>query len=301
MQKKIDYYDWSNSITESDEIMARVGNDLVIVNGYNGDSELDKLLGEPFKVDMTIGLIFKEGEASICINMKRYRIKAPCMVLIFAGQIIQRVAEPGDALPISMSMSKDFTNDLRVKSPDIGQYWDSAMKNPIIPLAPEDMDVIDMCITMICRQAATANEPYRTKALQHLLLAFFWGYTHTLHQPAANSKTTRQEQLTSDFVELLSEKYKSERSVSYYASELCVTPKYLSTVVKTVTGKTVNEWIDDYVITECKALLLSTPKTVEEVGYEMNFDSLSLFSKFFGRVAGLSPTAYRKKFLYSKR
>ena len=57
------------------------------------------------------------------------------------------------------------------------------------------------------------------------------------------------------FYESLVQSYQSERSVKFYADQLCLTPKHLSGVVKEVSGKTVGEWIDELVILEAKALL----------------------------------------------
>lgn len=74
-----------------------------------------------------------------------------------------------------------------------------------------------------------------------------------------------------------------------------MTPKYLSRAVLRLTGMTALEYIDRYVTTECKALLLSTEMTVQQISDSFSFPSQSAFGKYFRRTAGVSPSEYRKR------
>ena len=94
---------------------------------------------------------------------------------------------------------------------------------------------------------------------------------------------------------MLKQNYKQHRDANFYAEKLCLTPKYLSTLIKEHTGKTLHEWIDEYVTTESKALLRSTKITIDQISNNLNFPSQDTFSKFFKRVVGISPSEYRKK------
>ena len=80
-----------------------------------------------------------------------------------------------------------------------------------------------------------------------------------------------------------------------WCDELCVTVKYLSSVVKEKNGIPAIDFIEQYVITECKALLSSTTMTVQQIADELNFPSQSVFGKYFKRVTGLSPREYRNR------
>lgn len=74
----------------------------------------------------------------------------------------------------------------------------------------------------------------------------------------------RAEEYFKQFTELLGEHYKHERSVGFYARQLCITPKYLTTLIKRISGKSVSEWIDSYVILEAKTLLKYSNMSVQE-------------------------------------
>ena len=103
----------------------------------------------------------------------------------------------------------------------------------------------------------------------------------------------RKGEIYTQFVELVRQNYKQERTLNFYADQLCITPKYLSQVVMQVSGKGAVAFIEKHVITECKALLTSTTMTIQQIADAMNFPSQSVFGKYFKRVVGVSPKGYR--------
>jgi AraC-like DNA-binding protein len=72
-----------------------------------------------------------------------------------------------------------------------------------------------------------------------------------------------------------------------------ITPKHLSSVVKSLSGRTAGEWIDAYVIMEAKILLTTTDMTVQQIAYALNFSSQAFFGKYFRNLTAFTPTAYR--------
>lgn len=97
------------------------------------------------------------------------------------------------------------------------------------------------------------------------------------------------------FMQVLSQSYKAERRVEFYASKLCITPKYLSALIKEVSGKRPSEWIEELVMLEAKSLLRYSKITIQEIAYQLNFPNSSFFGKYFKRYTGLSPKNYRMR------
>lgn len=95
------------------------------------------------------------------------------------------------------------------------------------------------------------------------------------------------------FLQLLSLHYKEHREVGFYADKLNMTGKYMTTLVKKASGKPALEWIEDYVILEAKAQLSSTVNTIQQIAYDLNFPTQSLFGRYFKRAVGMSPSDYR--------
>ncbi len=92
---------------------------------------------------------------------------------------------------------------------------------------------------------------------------------------------------------LLSEHHSRERSLSFYADKMYLTPKYVSRMVKTYSGKRAIDWISEYVIAEACIMLAHTDLTIQEIAYHLNFPTQSAFGKYFKQVTGRSPKHYR--------
>ena len=119
--------------------------------------------------------------------------------------------------------------------------------------------------------------------------------THYLteHPEVDSPIHNRAEEYFRQFTELLGEHYKHERSVGFYARQLCITPKYLTTIIRKTSGRTAVQWIDDYVVLEAKNLLKYSTMSIQEISYYLNFPNQSFFGKYFKNHTGMTPTAYR--------
>lgn len=288
---------WRYRIDEITPATHRIGEDILLIQDANG-LRADKFIGKnPFKLDMSMAIIYDRGEAISRINMKEYHIKAPAVVIMMQGQTIEPISYSEDIASRAIAMSSAFTERLFAGSTEIQAHslYESIMRNPTIHFE-EDQNVFSMYYNLLLNVAKTPNSDFKIQTAQHLTLAMFYGYSHLKHNLSTNNKgTTRQEEIYSAFMDTLSEDFKKARDIGYYADKLYITSKHLSQVVKDISGKTALEIIEEYVLTECKALLLSTTMTIQEISNELNFPSQSVFGKYFKRLTNLSPKAYRKQ------
>jgi YesN/AraC family two-component response regulator len=104
----------------------------------------------------------------------------------------------------------------------------------------------------------------------------------------------RADAVFTKFIKLVEENCKHERRVSWYAKQICITPKYLSELVKNVSKRTPNEWIDNYVALELRLILKNSTKSIKEITKEMNFPNQSFLGKYFKEHVGISPSKYRR-------
>ena len=141
------------------------------------------------------------------------------------------------------------------------------------------------------------DNPFRKEITQGLLLALFYEIYNIYqgHVVQERIPKSRKEDLFERFIRAVSESYKEERSVSYYADKMFLTAKHLSTVVKEISGKTAGEWIDSLVVLEAKALLKSSEMSIQEIADELHFANQSFFGKYFKHHTGMSPKEYRRQ------
>ena len=109
-----------------------------------------------------------------------------------------------------------------------------------------------------------------------------------------NRKKNRAETIFTDFIALIEKNFRTERRVSWYGRQLCITPKYLSECIKQVSQRTPNEWIDNYVVMELRVQIKNSRKSIKQIAMDMNFPSQSFMGKYFKEHVGMSPTEYRR-------
>ena len=106
---------------------------------------------------------------------------------------------------------------------------------------------------------------------------------------------SRMETLFHQFLKNIARRHIKKLSVSEYAEKLCITPKYLSTVCRTVSGKSPTDWISEYVIEDITHYLKNTELTASQIGIELGFPNASFFGKYVREHLGMSPNEFRKE------
>ncbi|MBV6647486.1 MAG: helix-turn-helix transcriptional regulator [Cyclobacteriaceae bacterium] len=115
-----------------------------------------------------------------------------------------------------------------------------------------------------------------------------------LEKPALQTFGNRAEEITFQFENLLKEKGTYQMKVADYASELHISPIYLSEAVKEITGKAPIHLIQEYLILQAKGILGQTNSTISQVSYELGFSDVSNFAKYFKKRTGQTPNDFRK-------
>ncbi|MGM9753342.1 MAG: helix-turn-helix domain-containing protein [Candidatus Cryptobacteroides sp.] len=291
---KIRYLRWMDSpdrITPPDH---RIGTDLLLI-----DADIIKKVERPdgpFMMDVTSCYIYSKGWSRIMINMKEYVAEAPCILILLSGQIFETVEASEDVEMKAIVMSKHFLKDMFASFNQQHLLLAHFSNNPVVNL-PEGLDSIEKYYSMMLDLLSSKNICYKMESARHLTLSMFYSFGMARIHATAEKQPKRhhQEEVYSKFVKLLRRNYKEHRSLQFYADKLCITVKYLSQLVKTVSGHKATEVIDSFVITEAKALLSSTDMSISEIAMQLNFPSLSVFGKFFKRVSGYSPKDYRNR------
>lgn len=166
----------------------------------------------------------------------------------------------------------------------------------ILTLEEQDVSFIAHLYDLLrlCIDTRTDN-PYRTEVIQSLLRSAFLGMAGTLRQkiPQQLLSSAPANSLFQRFLDLLNASTVKHRTVEFYASELCVTPKYLSTVCKKQSGKTANEWITEHVMEDIRYYLKSTDLSIKQVCNRLGFPNPSFFGKYVKEHFGITPTQLR--------
>lgn len=295
MSRKISYIKWRSSIEDITPADHRIGDDILLIdNSHTMRAELSSD-NEPFRIDMTMAIIYEQGSADLKINMRDYHIEAPAVLLVLNDQIYQSAGHSEDLRSKVILMSRSFSDSLFANSGEILPLKSSIMKNPVMKIENEE-NVFGQFFQLLQNIAASPRQEFKIESARHLTLSMFYGYSHLKHEVnEVKSTNSRQEEIFTKFTELLERHHKKEREIAFYADKMCMTSKHLSQVIKDYTGKTALGIIEEYVISEAKSMLLSTTMSIQQISDELNFPSQSVFGKYFKRVTGISPSEYRNR------
>ena len=113
--------------------------------------------------------------------------------------------------------------------------------------------------------------------------------------PEISRQTLLHEQLFERFYDAVTTHYRESREVSFYASRLCLTPKYFATVIKQTTGIAASEWISRHVIIKAKYLLsYEQDRSIQQIANKLGFSEQSAFTRYFKTHTGITPKKFRE-------
>ena len=286
MKKYIPYFNWLSKLKEIENSYF-IKDDLILIDKFIMPIESH----HPFRLDMVIALFCLKGEIKAKIDLKTYTTSASGMMIILADQIIELESVSNDFEGFAIVMSKHFLSNLNLEE-GFSAYV-SVRDNPSTQLLCEEMDEMLKYYSLIKDTLKSKGNPNLLKITQLLTKAFFYGIGYQIHNKTHEKQLNNKNSFTDNFSKLVNKHFKEHRNIGFYADKLCLSPKYMSTIIKEYTGKSAGEWIDDRVILEIKTLLKSSDMTIQEIGNELNFSSSSCVGKYFKRHMGISPKQYR--------
>lgn len=243
-------------------------------------------------------LLCTRGEMSLSVDHARYNLRRNSLLLLRPGSTV------------SVYTCRNFAVRCMVFDPAILQYipipaCDMAdlrlkvMQNPVSHLTVGER--LRLHRLFFAFLAVAENNPDSARGrivLQHTIAVLLYTISDLLQRkdrvamPERSARTRRGEYFCR-FIQLLTRYFMQDRSVAFYAEKMNLTPKYLTTVIREVSGKTASQWIDDVIVQEACHRLSSSEHSIQQIAYELNFPNQSFFGVYFKNKTGTSPSSYR--------
>ena len=265
----------------------------------NSASEME-IFRFPSRLNALIIGVGTEGETSLTSNLQEFRLKKDSL-FIFSPKHILQVQSNNRFKAHLIVIAPDFLKRINIDTKRMMPLFLQFGSLPCMELTHAESQSLRSFISMVEQELKGSETDFSSEIIGGLIAATIYKVgdilTHYLteHPEVDSPIHNRAEEYFRQFIELLGEHYKHERSVGFYARQLCITPKYLTTLIKRISGKSVSEWIDNYVILEAKTLLKYSNMSVQEIAYYLNFPNQSFFGSYFKRNAGMSPSQYKAK------
>ena len=265
----------------------------------NSASEME-IFRFPSRLNALIIDVGTEGETSLTSNLQEFRLKKDSL-FIFSPKHILQVQSNNRFKAHLIVIAPDFLKRINIDTKRMMPLFLQFGSLPCMELTHAESQSLRSFISMVEQELKGSETDFSSEIIGGLIATTIYKVgdilTHYLteHPEVDSPIHNRAEEYFRQFTELLGEHYKHERSVGFYARQLCITPKYLTTLIKRISGKSVSEWIDNYVILEAKTLLKYSNMSVQEIAYYLNFPNQSFFGSYFKRNAGMSPSQYKAK------
>lgn len=279
-----------------------IGDDFLMFDERTRDLLLFK---DPCRVDALAVMFCTSGRIRCRINLKEYEVCEGMMVVSTPTNIVQvdYGGEEGPCLDFTSRgfiLSTRFLKDLHIDMKNIIPLYMQIQNESCIRMRMQDIRLLDRYYALL-DETLSRRSLHMTEIANGLIASMIHTFSDALMssgaeaQLPAESSKNRRKMFFEQFMTLLDQYHCSERSLKFYADKLYITPKYLSAVIKEVSGRSAAAWVDDFVVLEAKTLLKFSDLSIQQIAYRLNFSTQSFFGKYFKHQTGMSPSEYKMR------
>lgn len=250
----------------------------------------------PIQLDMNVCFLCTSGQIDLEIDLNMYTLHEGDAAMILTGSFLRVIRIKDSARIAFIAINSDFLKYVgNVKT--VIEHVNKVKRMPVSHMEPDMMEESLMIYNEIKKKLS--NPDYRFKEevaksyIQIMLCNFFDRFVQKNETTEEQAPKSRKEELFKNFIKLVKDNYLNHRSITFYADKLCVSPKYLSSVVHKVSEKYATDWINQYVILEAKSMLRMEDTNIKDVSNHLNFANQSFFAKFFKKHTGYTPKEYK--------
>lgn len=250
-----------------------------------------RLASSPFILeDYRMGMIV-QGKLRGIINLREHTMQEGTLVFVTPGTIVEPQEVSDDFLLEGIGLPADiFLMAHGGRLPELfnGQTKDGRR---IIPL--EDRMMLDRMLRLL-RDLMERKDT--SESVIYSMISTITNYYGQQFRDRTNaSVTSHSNEIFNRFLLLVNLHGCREHQLSFYAKQLCITSRYLGTLVLSTSGVGAKEWIDRAIISTAKVLLRHSNKQTTQIADELNFPNPSFFCKYFKRITGFTPQQYRNQ------
>jgi len=255
--------------------------DIIFHNGRINDD----VCNSPFKSKEVLIAFCTKGRVKAKIGIKEFEVEKQNMFVILPEQIFV-ITEVTPDFKAVIVVLKDSFFDVRNNFSEMMELQQFLLKEQGFFIPDHEMHEF-LTLFELIRTKLAAPGRFTSRIIQHYCYILFYNCYALYKEKEAQQQIVNKEQKEAVFERFIREverHFKTQHSVGFYADRLCITPKYLSLLIKEASGKTAADWVREY-----------GRMTVQQVANELNFADQSHFGSFFKRYTSYSPREYQQK------
>lgn len=275
--------------------------DVILIEMSDNDKYRIQFDGEDrLLIDNVLSIFFVvEGTMDVNIDNAEFHLPKNSQIGITHLQTFRNIRLSTPFKGYNITVSKKCLDKIWSDSKQIPiSVFMSHRETPVLRLQKKEVELLEGLILRIgCNMDRPTHLFYGNLVINELR-SFFMEFGNIMVQryPTNLEPNAQKDRIIVSFIHLLREHCKTEHSVAFYANQLCITPEYLSKIMKQFSGRTVTKWIDDALLREAQILLRNKALTIQQISDALNFSDQSAFGKFFKKHLGMSPMEYLKPY-----
>lgn len=254
-----------------------------------------KILCKPFLMNYVGLIVCEKGYFCFDVDKKKFTARAGETVFLSEGNNFS-IGELSDDLRVSILFYHiDPIREILGSSIVAMYLYTTLTPEPCYVWTSGEESDLARYIALLGRHRKSAQNPFDNHVCKLLLLALTYRLCSIYSRRIIEEKNVAGHKIDTfiKLIRLIEKYYMQERGVAFYADKLCLSPKYLSALSKSVCGYTVQELVFRAIIRKSIFWLKNTNKSVQEISDDLNFPNASFFGTFFKKQTGLAPSYYR--------
>ena len=262
------------------------------------DRERVQALKYPCRIDAMVMVVCVQGEVTFSSHMNDYTLKAG-QSFVSSASVFQFHSVANSevyALAFDSSFLTSMNIDIRFILRMVSQLRINASVSDV---SNESMCIIQSLFDRILAEySAKPLSECMEASLRHLFCMVLYrvcdAIIATNHELPSLGVKERSSEYFERLMTLLADNFREQRNVEFYAEKMNISSKHLSRVIRNYTGKSVHQWIDEFVALEIKNLLKYSNMSIQQISFELNFPNPSFMGQYFKRITGQTPGEYKK-------
>jgi len=254
-----------------------------------------KILCKPFLMNYVGLIVCEKGYFCFDVDKKKFTARAGETVFLSEGNNFS-IGELSDDLRVSILFYHiDPIREILGSSIVAMYLYTTLTPEPCYVWTSGEESDLARYIALLGRHRKSAQNPFDNHECKLLLLALTYRLCSIYSRRIIEEKNVAGHKIDTfiKLIRLIEKYYMQERGVAFYADKLCLSPKYLSALSKSVCGYMVQELVFRAIIRKSIFWLKNTNKSVQEISDDLNFPNASFFGTFFKKQTGLAPSYYR--------
>lgn len=260
------------------------------------EAELHFPIGRYLRTENIIIIFVSQGVTHLEIDFTTYELKKNSILSIVPKSTIKCIDQSDDFRCSFFSFDREFAIDA-IPRPEPA-YMDFIRSYPLGILPEERSKIIHAGIGNVAYFLYENEGKHRSLIARNIIQGILLEIYDVIKAKFLENKKKvidRQNELFMQFIHLVYEYGDKEREVAFYADKLCITTRYLASIMRHIAHETPKEIIDRHCIQEIKTRLRITNDTLQSIALQLKFPDQSFFTRYFKKYTGMTPKEFRAK------